>query len=373
MACVERAAWLRLLLTDGVGNETARKLLAAFGSPEAVFSQPPSALKAVAGARVALALSEIPADFDAALQRLEAWLCEGEDRHVLTLGDDHYPAELLQTQDPPLLLYLHGRPEALYVPLRLAVVGSRNPTPQGLLNARAFSRALGEAGACIVSGLALGVDGAAHEGALEAGALTIAVVGTGLDRVYPARHRDLAHRIAAQGALISEYPLGTPPLSPNFPKRNRIIAGLTQGTLVVEAALQSGSLITARQAAEQGREVFAIPGSIHSPQARGCHALIRQGAKLVESAQDILEELRVPDPFRQARPAPVRTDDDIPCEASEVDGLLAVMGFDPVGLDALQARCGLGTATLQARLLELELDGHIARLPGGLLQRVGAG
>lgn len=359
----ERAAWLRLLLTDGVGNETARKLLTAFGSPEAVWQQNFSTLKAVTSARVAEALSTPPAELPQTLDQLEAWLAAGPHRHVLTLGDPHYPAELLQTQDPPLLLYVLGQLGALQHPQRLAIVGSRNPTPQGALNARQFAHALGQAGVCVVSGLALGVDGAAHEGALEAGAPTIAVVGTGLDRVYPSRHRDLAHRIAAQGALVSEYPLGTPPLSPNFPKRNRIIAGLSQGTLVVEAALQSGSLITARQAAEQGREVFAIPGSIHSPQARGCHALIRQGAKLVESAQDILEELRVPDPLAQPRqPAP---------EPQQEDGLLAVMGFDPVGLDALQARCGLDTATLQARLLELELDGHIGRLPGGLLQRIG--
>ncbi len=359
----ERAAWLRLLLTDGVGNETARKLLAAFGSPEAVWQQDFSTLKAATNTRMAEALGTPPADLPQALERLEAWLAEGDDRHVLTLGDPNYPADLLQTQDPPLLLYVRGQLGALQHPQRLAIVGSRNPTPQGALNARQFAHALGQAGVCVVSGLALGVDGAAHEGALEAGAPTIAVVGTGLDRVYPSRHRDLAHRIAAQGALVSEYPLGTPPLSPNFPRRNRIIAGLSQGTLVVEAALQSGSLITARQAAEQGREVFAIPGSIHSPQARGCHALIRQGAKLVESAQDILEELRVPDPFAQPRPpAP---------EPRDEDKLLAVMGFDPVSLDALQARCGLDTATLQARLLELELDGHLGRLPGGLLQRIG--
>lgn len=361
----ERAAWLRLLLTDGVGNGTARKLLSAFGSPEAIWQQTPSHLNAVVGPRVAEALSSPPSDWTASVDQLQAWLDGSKDRHLLTLGDPRYPAELLQTQDPPLLLYVQGRMEALQHPLRLAVVGSRNPTPQGALNARQFAHALGQSGACIVSGLALGVDGAAHEGALEAGALTVAVVGTGLDRVYPSRHRDLAHRIAAHGTLVSEYPLGTPPLSPNFPKRNRIISGLSQGVLVVEAALQSGSLITARQAAEQGREVFAIPGSIHSPQARGCHALIRQGAKLVESAQDILEELRVPDPFRVAPST-------APVDAAD-DDLLSVMGFDPVSLDALQARCGLDTATLQARLLELELDGHIGRLPGGLLQRIGAG
>ena len=208
----------------------------------------------------------------------------------------------------------------------------------------------------------LGVDGAAHEGALAAGARTIAVVGTGLDRVYPKRHLNLAHRIAERGALVSEFPLGTSPLPANFPQRNRIIAGLSQGTLVVEAALQSGSLITARMAAEQGREVFAIPGSIHAPQARGCHSLIRQGAKLVESAQDILEDLQLG--------APATPEEGSTTEPPD-DDLLDALGHDPVSLDALQARTGLDTATLQARLLELELDGWVGRLPGGLLQRTG--
>jgi len=252
---------------------------------------------------------------------------------------------------------------ALHHPQRLAIVGSRNPTPQGQANAHQFAQALSQTGVCIVSGLALGVDGAAHEGALEGGSPTIAVVGTGLDRVYPKRHLNLAHRIAAQGAIVSEYPLGTPPLAAHFPQRNRLIAGLSQGTLVVEAALQSGSLITARLAAEQGREVFAIPGSIHAPQSKGCHALIRQGAKLVESANDILEDLRLPTssslPF------------DAPSSAKE-DALLEALGHDPVSLDALQARTGLDTATLQARLLELELEGQVGRLPGGLLQRIGS-
>lgn len=224
---------------------------------------------------------------------------------------------------------------------------------------------------CVVSGLALGIDAAAHEGALEgaaAGALaTVAVVGTGLDRVYPRQHLELAHRIAQQGLLLSEYLLGTPPLAANFPRRNRIISALSQGTLVIEAALQSGSLITARMAAEQGREVFAIPGSIHSVQSRGCHALLKQGAKLVETAQDVLDELRpgtacVPCVQPPASPA---TD----AHAGEV---LRALGFDPTTLDALQARTGLPTATLQARLLELELHGEVARLPGGLFQRTGS-
>lgn len=254
----------------------------------------------------------------------------------------------------------------------VAVVGSRNPTPQGLFNAREFARALAQSGLTVVSGLALGVDGAAHEGALQGAATdrpaTLAVVGTGLDRVYPRQHLELAHRVARHGFLVSEFSLGTPALAPNFPRRNRLIAGLSQATLVVEAALKSGSLVTARLASEQGREVLAIPGSIHAPQSRGCHALIKQGAKLVESAEDVLQELRAPAVGRNGvgcpAPAPVlpRGDEDA--------ALLAQLGHDPVSLDALLARTGFDTATLQARLLELELAGAVARLPGGLFQRV---
>lgn len=358
----ELSAWLRLLLTPGVGNDTARRLLAAFGLPQAVFAQSEAALQGMVTPRVARALLEAPETLAAELTRLLDWLDGGQDHHVLTLADPRFPPDLLQMADPPLLLHVLGDPDVLQHPRRLAIVGSRNPTPQGQANARQFARALGEAGVCVVSGLALGVDGEAHEGALEAGAPTVAIVGTGLDRVYPARHRALAHRIAQTGALVSEYLLGTPPLAPNFPRRNRLIAGLSQGTLVVEAAVQSGSLITARLASEQGREVFAIPGSIHAPQSRGCHALIRQGAKLVESAQDILEDLRLVEPAAPpGSSAPV----------SNGDGLLKALGHDPVSFDALQARTGLDTAHLQARLLELELEGHVGRLPGGLLQRIG--
>ena len=354
------AGWLRLLLTPGVGNDTARRLLTAFGLPEAIWSHSASAWETVTSARVARALQTAPPALDAALDRLMDWLAD--DQHqVVTLADLRYPPSLLQTADPPLMLYVRGRVEALAHPRQLAIVGSRNPTPQGESNARLFARSLAEADVCVVSGLALGIDGAAHTGALEGGGTTIAVVGTGLDTVYPKRHEALARRIAEHGAVVSEYPLGTPPLAAHFPQRNRIIAGLSQGTLVVEAAVRSGSLITARLAAEQGREVFAIPGSIHAPQSRGCHALIRQGAKLVESAQDILEDLRLAEPVATGTAPPV----------TKEDSLLEAMGFDPVGLDALQARTGLNTATLQARLLELELDGQVDRLPGGLLQRSG--
>jgi len=367
----ELASWLRLLLTPGIGPVSARKLLAAFGLPEAIFGHSASALRAVVGPQATQALLIEPDGLPAAVQRLQTWLDESAQRHVITLGDAHYPPDLLDLADPPLLLYVVGQLDALQHPRRLAVVGSRNPTPSGAAHARLFARALAEAGVCVVSGLALGVDAAAHEGALEADAPTLAVVGTGLDRVYPKNHHTLAHRIAARGALISEYALGTPPLPPNFPQRNRIIAALTQGTLVVEAAVQSGSLITARLAAELGREVFAIPGSINAPQARGCHALIRQGAKLVESAQDVLEDLRLrpTTPPAQATPASTPMSDD----TDTTDPLLQAMGYDPVSLDSLQARTGLPTPTLQAQLLTLELDGLLTRLPGGLLQRCARG
>ena len=366
----ELGAWLRLLHTPGIGAETARKLLAAFGPPQALWAQPPSAWQTVVGRQTAQAMAKPPEAWAALTEATWGWLQERpEERAIVALGDGDYPAPLLQTADPPCLLYAMGRVtqlQHLRAEHALAIVGSRNPTPQGRLNAQAFARSLAQSGLCIVSGLALGVDGAAHEGALEGAALgllaTIAVVGTGLDRVYPRQHLPLAHRIAEQGLILSEYALGMPPLNANFPRRNRIISGLGQGTLVVEAAPESGSLITARLALEQGREVFAIPGSIHSPQSKGCHALIRQGAKLVESAQDVLEELRTPDPFAQV---PLALDTRTP-----ESGLLTLLGHDPVGLDALQARSGLDTARLQAELLELELAGQVERLPGGLFQRL---
>ena len=396
----ELAAWLRLTLTPGVGNAAARRLLAAFGLPQHVFAQSASALRQVVTAAQASALLQEPPGLTPLMETTWQWLMQpGQEagdpsgaaiqREIITLGDENYPPSLLATEDPPLLLYLMGRCDWLRAtgwPASLAIVGSRSPTPQGQINARQFAQAL--AGhMTIVSGLALGIDGAAHEGALQGaqpGQLaTIAVIGTGADRVYPPRHRDLAHRIARQGLLVSEYPLGTPPVAANFPKRNRIISGLSLGALVVEAALQSGSLITARLAAEQGKEVFAIPGSIHSTQSRGCHALIRQGAKLVETAQDILEELRLPaHPPQAAAPAlpaesaaSAESAADIANAAAPPAGphaqLLAALGADPASLDALQARTGWPTPQLQAALLELELAGQLGRLPGGLFQRLG--
>ena len=378
MERAELTAWLRLTLTPGVGNDTARKLLAAFGSAEAVFDQSEAALRQLGSDRLVRAITMEPPKLADLLEATLAWLAGGDDRIVAPIGSPHYPAALLNIEDPPLVLYMLGAqlnpgqaaPES--IANNLAIVGSRNPTPQGEANARQFAKAFAERGLCIVSGLALGVDGAAHDGALLgntklAGCATIAVVGTGLDRVYPKKHLALAHRIAANGLIISEFPIGTPPLNANFPKRNRIISGLSVGTLVVEAALKSGSLITARMASEQGTDVFAIPGSIHSPQSRGCHYLIKQGAKLVETAQDVMEEL-------QLAPASInpRLDEDDEPPAGD-SSFLSALGFDIVSLDALQARTGLPTPALQAKLLELELDGFVTRLPGGLFQRMAAG
>lgn len=385
----ELAGWLRLTLTPGVGNAAARRLLAAFGLPHTVFEQTEGALAQCVGPAQAKSLRSVPQGFAQQLETTWAWLqdapSDGPARVVIPLGDDRYPDALLETEDPPLMLYGMG-PAGFWATAHpfpaqrcLAMVGSRNPTAQGADHARQFARALHAAGLTIVSGLALGVDAAAHEGALDSAAsdtavpATIAVVGTGLDRVYPRQNLGLARRIAARGLLVSEYPLGTPPLAANFPKRNRIIAGLSQGTLVVEAALASGSLITARLAVEQGREVFAIPGSIHAPQSRGCHALIRQGAKLVESAQDVLEELRLPGTAQSPSTAPTRKEPpDAPPPPPPESPLLQAMGFDPVGLDTLMARTGMDTATMQVQLLELELAGAVARLPGGRFQRLGS-
>jgi len=384
MDYAELAAWLRLQLTPGVGNTSARKLLTAFGLPQGVFDASFASLEQVVSAQQSAALKQVPSDWQALVDTTWAWLQDKpQTNRIFALGDADYPQSLLNMDDPPLLLYAMGASDvwqhgglAQAMARSLAVVGSRNPTAQGAANARQFSQTLAQAGLTIVSGLALGVDGAAHEGALD-GAVdgqlaTIAVVGTGLDRVYPKQHRDLAHRIVQRGVVLSEYPLGTPPLAANFPRRNRIIAGLTHSTLVVEAALQSGSLITARLASEQGKDVFAIPGSIHSTQARGCHALIKQGAKLVESAQDVLEEM--PATAFNANTSNLIAYASTESGASGLfcskDPLLDALEFDPMGLDALQARTGLDTPSLQARLMELEILGHVARLPGGLFQRI---
>ena len=348
-------AWAALSLRS-LPHEALAALLRAFGTPDAVLGASRSALSAVVPAA---AVDRVLEDADAALlTRVDAWLAE-PDHELIGWDDADYPAALLELGHAPLVLYFIGRRALLNRPA-LAIVGSRNATPQGLDNARAFARALAEAGVTVVSGLALGIDGAAHEGALDTDASTLAVVGTGLDRVYPARHRDLARAIAARGGLISEFPPGTPPLGHNFPRRNRLLSGLARGVLVVEAALSSGSLITARLAGEQGREVFAIPGSIHSPLARGCHKLIREGAKLVETAQDILEEMGM----KSATPGPTARGTTAP------DGpLLVAMGDDPVDIDTLVVRTGSTPNMVAVELLDLELAGIIHAMPGGRWQR----
>ena len=377
----ELAAWLRLATTPGVGRGTARQLLAAFGSPERVLAADGDALHALAGADVVDVLKRRDPRDEASLAATLRWLesaSAGSPRDIVTLDDPRYPALLLDTADPPLLLFTLGRVELLSTP-GVAIVGSRIATPQGLENARTFAQFLSERQLTIVSGLAQGIDGAAHEGGLAGSGSTVAFVGTGLDRVYPAPHKELMRRIAEEGLVASEYPLGANALPQNFPRRNRLIAGIARGTLVVEAALESGSLITARLALEEGRDVFAIPGSIHSPQSRGCHRLIQEGAKLVETGDDVLRELRFgfPSETRRATLSPAQpslfASAAVPeAEASGPDAALrAALGHDPVTFDALAARTGLPSDQLAARLLELELTGVVQRLPGGLLQRRG--
>ncbi|MFC5302054.1 DNA-processing protein DprA [Azospira restricta] len=356
------ADWLRLTLIPGIGGETQRKLLAAFGLPENIFAAGEAALAGVVGAKTARLLADT--DNGAAVDAALAWGAQPGQR-ILTLADADYPQTLLDIPDPPTLLYVRGDVGLLNRPA-LAVVGSRNATPQGEGNARAFAGALAEAGFVIVSGLALGIDAAAHRGALAAGGATVAVIGTGADRLYPARNQALALEIADRGAIVSEFPLGTPAAAANFPRRNRLISGLARGVLVVEAAVESGSLITARLAGEQGREVFAIPGSIHAPQARGCHRLIRQGAKLVESVADVLDELGGGARPQTLPDAPATR----PAGSDAAGRLLDQAGFDPITIDELVGRSGLTADALSVILLQLELDGRVASLPGGRYQRL---
>jgi DNA processing protein len=385
MPAQEFEAWFRLLAVPGMTRPMARRLLQALGSPQAVLGACAGQWSAAAGPAAARTLSTPDPLANARLQLALDWLAGHTDRHVLNLGDGQYPQPLLHCGDPPLMLFLEGRLELLQRP-SVAVVGSRQATPQGLAHARQFASVLSHAGVTVVSGLATGIDGAAHEGALEGAGSTLAVIGTGPDIVYPRRHGGLWRRIAQDGLVVSEHAPGTQALAHHFPHRNRIIAGLTRGTLVVEATLKSGSLITARLAMEGGREVFAVPGSIQSPQAKGCHELIRQGAQLVESAQEILQSLGLPASPTASAAAPasaaaaaVSDEPDEP-DAPDAPGartphgrLLRAMGHDPVSLDTLVGRTGDGASALGARLLELELLGLVARLPGGRFQRQQAG
>lgn len=370
------AAWLRLHMTPMLGPQTLRRLLQSFGSAQAVLAQTTLVLQSHLNDAQIQALQTTPADWLGACERTQAWLSQAtpDMQHaVWTWGDLAYPAGLLALDDPPPLLFAQGQLQRPCIN-SIAVVGSRNPTPQGRENAKNLSQSLQMAGCCVVSGLALGIDGAAHLGALQ-GALqqaggdtcaTVAVVGTGLDQVYPRAHQALAQQVAQHGWVVSELPPGTPPLAHHFPRRNRLIAGLSHGVLVVEAALKSGSLITADLALSQGKDVFAVPGSIHSPLSRGCHALLRQGAKLVETAQDVLEELtwQLQAPVHDAV-----AEHHIMASADET-ALLNALGHDPQPLDVLLLRSGLALEQALAGLHGLQHSAQVALMPGGFYQRV---
>ena len=350
------AAWIRLTLVPGLGGQGLRKLLAAHGPPQHVLAAGRRALAAQVGEDLADRILDIP---DRKLiERTFEWAAQ-PGHNIITLADSSYPPQLLEIPDPPALLYVRGN-AALLARRSLAIVGSRNATPQGSANAESFARHFSDAGLPIVSGLALGIDAAAHRGALAGRSSTIAVLGTGIDVIYPTRNTQLTEEIATRGAIVTEFPIGAPPARENFPRRNRIISGLSRGVLVVEAAISSGSLITARLAAEQGRDVYAIPGSIHSPLAKGCHALIKEGAKLVESAEDLLGEFGAVGASDATHDATGVTD--VP--------FLECMGYDPCNVDTLCERSGLTPGEVSAMLLQLELEGKVTSLPGGAYQRV---
>lgn len=354
------ASWLQLALTPGLGPSAVRAMLQQFGLPQALLGRRRSELAAYASAAALEALDS--AGVREAVERALDWAAQPQ-RFIITLADEGYPRPLLEIPDPPPLLYARGQLQLLQRSA-IAIVGSRNATAQGERNAEEFAKALSSAGLTVVSGLALGIDAAAHRGGLAAQGSTIAVLGTGIDLVYPQRNATLAAQIGEHGLLLSEFPLGTPAAAHNFPKRNRLISGLTRGCLVIEAAVASGSLITARLAAEQGREVFAVPGSIHSPLSKGCHALIKSGAKLVETAEDVLSE------FSGLRATASADVANAAVRGEPTNGLLAHMGHDPVDVDALCERAGLSAEQVSSELLRLELDGRISALPGGFFQRL---
>ncbi len=360
-----------LARVPGLGPRTLATLMERFGDPSLVLTAGPQTL-AAAGMRPAVI--EALANRDEAAVDADFRWAEQEGAHLLTREDPRYPRRLLELHDAPIVLYVRGDPGVLSDP-QIAVVGSRNPTPGGHDTTLDLARHLAACGLTVTSGLALGVDGAAHEGALQVGR-TVAVLGTGPDRVYPAVHRDLARRIVEQGALVSELPPGSPARGGNFPRRNRIISGLSVGVLVTEATHGSGSLITARCAMEQGREVFAVPGSIHNPMAKGCHALIRNGAKLVETAQDVLEELA---PLLRSVLSESSAASVVHTEApygpkldADYQQLLAAMGHDPVAVDELIRRVGLPAEAVASMLLLLELEGYVSSYPGGRYCRAGS-
>jgi len=366
--------WLALYHTSGIGNRRFHALLDAFGTPTMARQADTRQLQA-AGLQKAQ-IDALRSNHQPAIEADLRW-AEQPGHHLLCLADKHYPVMLRQIADPPPLLYARGNIDCLQQ-LQIAIVGSRNPTQPGLEITRLFATHLSRYGLLVCSGMALGIDAAAHQSALSAGQATVAVMGTGLNRVYPARHRELAHQIAEQGVLVSEFSPDVGPQQSHFPRRNRIISGLSLGVVVMEAALRSGSLTTARHAMEQGREVFAIPGSINNPLARGCHRLIREGAKLVETAEDILEELgelarsqlllenehENDDNSFELQLDTGRSDD------RDYDRLLSAMAYDPASVDALVMRCGLTAEEVSSMLLILELQGHVITAPGGCYVRV---
>lgn len=357
----EKSLWVALSFVQGLGSQTFCQLLKAFGDPANIFATPFKQLTEIVTEKIAIDIGK-GAD-EVVLKDTIVWLSQPSN-YLVTLADAHYPKTLLEINDPPPFLYAKGNLALLNQP-SIAIVGSRSASVQGEKNAEAFAQGLCEFGLCIVSGMALGIDGAAHRGALKANGATIAVVGTGLDIVYPAKHRDLAHQIIEKnGLIISEFALGTPSKPQNFPRRNRIISGLSLGCLVVEANLQSGSQITARLAGEQGREVFAIPGSIHSPTAKGCHQLIKQGAKLVDDLRDIIDEIGIEN-ITHKNPKNI-----LNAEASTEHQLLDLMDFEPTSLEALVRLSDLTVGELSSILMLLELEGKVASLNGGLYQKI---
>jgi DNA processing protein len=352
-------AWLRLSLTPGLTGTALRRLREALGAPTAIVASSRAALTQLVEPALADAIVRGPAS--GALNAALAWARAPQHRILVPDGPD-YPALLHETADPPPVLYALGRSE-LFAKIAVAVVGSRNATAQGMKNAEAFARAFSEADCCVVSGLALGIDAAAHRGALAGRGSSIAILGNGIDIVYPRRNSELYDQLCTQGLVLSEFPLGTAPLAANFPRRNRLISAITRGCLVVEAAVPSGSLITARIAAELGRDVFAIPGSIHSPLSKGCHLLIKQGAKLVETAQDVLEEFNIPVSIRENKSTSTSNDPD-------VNAILDALGHDPCTIDALVARSQLSIDRVLSLLTELELRGQVSTLAGGRYLRI---
>ena len=355
--------WLALHRAPLIGSRRFALLLSHYGNPRAVFEAHPDEWAAIGIPQKTIDYLRNP-DWRSVAGDLN-WL-NGDQRHCLTLDDARYPALLREIPDPPPLLFVEGDPAALSL-RHIAMVGSRGPSPTGRKTAHEFAKALVPAGFGVASGLALGIDAAGHRGALDSGGVTVAVAGTGPDQVYPRQHQALAREIIArQGAMVSEFPPGTEPKAGNFPRRNRIISGLSLGTLVVEAATQSGSLITARLALEQGREVFAVPGSIYSPLSRGCNDLIKEGAKLVQSIGDIVEEFTpvVASNRRECPPIPLPLGNEPHC------ALLKCIAYDPTSVDTLVAVTGDSPESIASMLLLLELQGYVESAPGGCYVRI---